>query len=188
MKPTTLLIIFSAAVWQPANGQERAENTLSACMKVNLNKSKAISPMLMGCFFEDINYSADGGIYAELVQNRDFEYSHSDYAAPKDWDHDEAWSVSGDMTMRIDSIKAIHPNNNHYGHLTVGQKGGTLINEGFDGISIKSGEQYEFSIYLIGKGDVSTRVVDKNGMVVCQGHFPANSRKQWKQYTIKFSR
>ena len=37
-----------------------------------------ISNMLMGVFFEDLNYAADGGLYAELVQNRDFEYALSD--------------------------------------------------------------------------------------------------------------
>ncbi|HCI55347.1 MAG TPA: hypothetical protein DFI01_05415, partial [Bacteroidales bacterium] len=39
---------------------------------------KKISPLLFGIFFEDINYSADGGLYAELVQNRSFEYSPTD--------------------------------------------------------------------------------------------------------------
>jgi|GEM_PF-6811041 len=40
--------------------------------------SKAISPNLFGIFFEDINYAADGGLCAELVQNRSFEYTLSD--------------------------------------------------------------------------------------------------------------
>ena len=44
-------------------------------VKVDGNKVKPISEHLIGIFFEDINYAADGGLYAELVQNRDFEYS-----------------------------------------------------------------------------------------------------------------
>ena len=39
----------------------------------------------MGIFFEDINYSADGGLYAELIQNRDFEYDPSDREGDKNW-------------------------------------------------------------------------------------------------------
>jgi hypothetical protein len=43
---------------------------------VNTRQSgKAISPNLVGVFFEDLNYAADGGLYAELIQNRSFEYS-----------------------------------------------------------------------------------------------------------------
>ena len=44
----------------------------------NVRGGKKISPDLFGLFFEDINYSADGGLYAELVQNRSFEYSPTD--------------------------------------------------------------------------------------------------------------
>ena len=35
---------------------------------------RPISPDLFGIFFEDLNYAADGGLYAELIQNRSFEY------------------------------------------------------------------------------------------------------------------
>ena len=48
---------------------------LKAMLNVDLNDTKSISTNLIGIFFEDINYSADGGLYAELIQNRDFEYS-----------------------------------------------------------------------------------------------------------------
>ena len=41
-------------------------------------QEKAISDKLIGIFFEDISYAADGGLYAELVQNRDFEYTARD--------------------------------------------------------------------------------------------------------------
>ena len=44
-------------------------------LTVQPEKEKAISDKLIGVFFEDINYGADGGLYAELVQNRDFEYT-----------------------------------------------------------------------------------------------------------------
>jgi len=44
----------------------------------NTESKKQISTDLFGLFFEDINYSADGGLYAELIQNRSFEYSPTD--------------------------------------------------------------------------------------------------------------
>ena len=52
-----------------------ALGTVRVKAEVQPDRSYAISPELIGIFFEDINYGADGGLYAELVQNRDFEYS-----------------------------------------------------------------------------------------------------------------
>ena len=51
---------------------------VNATVTVQPERAKAISDVLLGAFFEDINYSADGGLYAELIQNRDFEYDPSD--------------------------------------------------------------------------------------------------------------
>ncbi len=48
---------------------------VEATIEVETECAKPISKHLIGIFFEDINYAADGGLYAELVQNRDFEYS-----------------------------------------------------------------------------------------------------------------
>lgn len=47
-------------------------------IRVDSALSKPISPLLYGVFFEDLNYAADGGLYAELIQNRSFEYSAND--------------------------------------------------------------------------------------------------------------
>ena len=43
-------------------------------MRIGKEKGVPISPELIGLFFEDINYGADGGIYAELIENRNFEF------------------------------------------------------------------------------------------------------------------
>ena len=53
-------------------------DTVKARIKVTGEQAYPISENLIGVFFEDLNYAADGGLYAELVQNRDFEYSASD--------------------------------------------------------------------------------------------------------------
>ena len=52
---------------------------VKASITVNHQKAKPISDNLIGIFFEDINYAADGGLYAELVQNRDFEYTAQEW-------------------------------------------------------------------------------------------------------------
>src|SRR5690242_16498017 len=86
------------------------------------NKSKQISNNLMGIFFEDLNYAADGGLYAELIQNRSFEYSPTDVdfsTNPKNnWHFFTAWSIvrepSSIGTLSLESSQPIHPNNPHY--------------------------------------------------------------------------
>ena len=129
-------------------------------------KEKAISDKLIGVFFEDINYGADGGLYAELVQNRDFEYREGENRRVKDWGPTYAWSLEGNgASMSVWTEAPIHENNPHYLALDV-QKGGTeLTNAGFDGIVVKEGEKYDFSFFSRagkkgGKIKVSLRAED----------------------------
>ena len=118
-------------------------------VKINADvlDTKKISDQLIGVFFEDINYAADGGLYAELVQNRDFEYNLADKKG-KDvsWTSTKAWSLtdSSNATLTIDTVLPIHINNQHYAVLRCTKTGVGLVNEGFDGIVIKAGEKYNF--------------------------------------------
>lgn len=133
---------------------------------------KAISDELLGIFFEDISSSADGGLYAELVQNGSFEYS----PAEKDgWGAGTAWKQVrpghslGKLEVRMND--GIHPNNPTYMRLNVerakeyydykGWKGFGIQNDGFDGISVKAGQKYDFSIFLrnVDGADKQVRVV-----------------------------
>jgi alpha-L-arabinofuranosidase len=141
---------------------------LQATLTIDTTHTKKISDMLVGVFFEDINYAADGGLYAELVQNRDFEYCIGDKkAADKAWDARKAWSKSAaDGVFAIDSALPIHPNNRHYAVL---QNTG-LLNEGYDGVAIKAGERYNFSAFARsddGKkaGKIRVRLLGKGGEI-----------------------
>ena len=65
-------------------------------VQIKLNakaRGATIEPTMWGLFFEDINYAADGGIYAELVKNRSFEFRP---------DHYMGWSVFGNVELRND--------------------------------------------------------------------------------------
>jgi alpha-L-arabinofuranosidase len=101
----------------------------------------AVSPLLHGVFFEDINYGADGGLYAELVQNRSFEHGESLYA----------WGTvnrggAGDVT--IETAEPLNAKNPHYARLAIRDagKGFGLANYGFGGIALKPGENYLVSL------------------------------------------
>lgn len=138
----------------------------SAVMGANAQKAmtppaggKAISDELIGIFFEDISSAADGGLYAELIQNGSFEFN---LAERDGWGAGTAWQTIrpghslGYSEVRMDA--PIHPNNPTYMRLNIertkefydykGWKGFGLQNQGFDGISVKAGAKYDFSVFL----------------------------------------
>ena len=110
---------------------------VDATLKVNLNDEKPISDKLIGIFFEDISYAADGGLYAELIQNRDFEYSEKDR---KEWNAMTAWRLKNKW---VDTRDPLSPNNPHYAVLDYD----TLVNYGWDGIAVEAGQLYDFSVF-----------------------------------------
>jgi alpha-L-arabinofuranosidase len=109
---------------------------------------KPISPDLFGIFFEDINYSADGGLYAELIQNRSFEYSP---LARREWTNLTAWELTprgGRGDLDVDGAFPLHANNPHYAVLSVRDTGEVaLVNEGFDGVALRADEDYRLSFF-----------------------------------------
>ena len=160
---------------------------IKATVTAQPEETKEISDLLMGIFFEDINYSADGGLYAELIQNRDFEYDPSDREGDKNWNSTHSWKLEGEnATFTISTSDPIHPNNPHYAVLKTNQPGAALTNTGFDGIALKAGEKYDFSLFArIPEGSKSgkllVRLVDADGTVQGETTVTVSSRS-WKTY------
>lgn len=140
-------------------------------IKPDIRLKKKISDMLIGIFFEDINYAADGGLYGELVQNRSFEYLVSDKEGrDKDWNAAKAWALNGNSDLPIDTAIPVHPVNKHY---VILKKGDKLVNEGFDGIALKAGDRYRFSVFARPAGKkgkpfprVDVYLTDQSGKVI----------------------
>ncbi|MBR3442908.1 MAG: alpha-N-arabinofuranosidase [Bacteroidaceae bacterium] len=146
--------IFFAALLMVAMLSLHAQKTMKAP-----EGGKPISDELIGIFFEDISMSADGGLYAELVQNGSFEYSPNERDG---WGPGTAWrSVRpghslGYVQPRMD--QPLNANNPTYMRLVAervkeyydynGWKGFGLQNDGFDGIVLKEGQKYDFSAFL----------------------------------------
>ena len=160
---------------------------VEAIVRVHGKQSKPISDHLIGIFFEDINYGADGGLYAELVQNRDFEYTPTDNSR-KEWNSGYAWSVVSGKDIdpvTIGTETPIHENNPHYAILHVPSSGVRLLNTGFDGIVLKKGERYDFSCFARtgqgGKGGkVVVSLIDKEDREVASAIVKVSS-KNWKK-------
>lgn len=109
--------------------------------------SKAISDKLIGIFFEDISWGADGGLYGELIQNRDFEYAPDDVMGRNPaWGPLYAWEAEK-ATVVIDETDPIHAHNPHYVSFTALEAGASLSNPGYDGIPVKQGEEYRLSFF-----------------------------------------
>jgi len=155
-----------------------------------ITKGKKISPDLFGLFFEDINYSADGGLYAELVQNRSFEYNPTDR---RDWSPFSFWEYItpgfsyGSITVETNS--PVHANNPHYIVLTaehVGDAGVGVKNSGFDGIVVKSGDTYNMSMFVrqLSADPISLTVSlqTPKGKVLAESKLSTSS-KDWKRYS-----
>jgi alpha-L-arabinofuranosidase len=159
---------------------------IEATITADVSKSKKISDLLLGVFFEDINYAADGGLYAELIQNRGFEYALSDKTGrDKTWTSTKAWSLIGSKgSFTIDTVLPIHPNNKHYALLNITGTGTGLANEGFNGIAVTQGDKYDFSVFVRNPDNKNKklliRLVGNNGDVIGETVINANS-SNWKK-------
>ncbi len=161
------------------------------------NAGKPISENLMGIFYEDLNYAADGGLYGELIQNRSFEYSPSDkdlLSNPQNnWHFFTAWEFLREQhslsTLSLETSQPIHPNNPHYVVLNVmtpGRRGAGIRNNGYDGIVVNKGESYHFSAFLrrISGADMPVKIqlTDKDNKVLAETAITVQSG-EWQKYT-----
>ncbi len=151
-------------------------------LEINLAKPGAtIQPTMYGIFFEDINFAADGGLYAELVKNRSFEFPN-----PL-----QGWKSFGKVEVLDDGPFERNP---HYVRLSDPghrDKYTGLDNEGFFGIGLKKDAQYRFSVWARapfgGEGRIRIEFVNPASMeekqFFCQEHITIDSR-EWKQYEV----
>lgn len=106
---------------------------------IQANKPGAkIQSTMYGIFFEDINFGADGGLYADMIENRSFEFP----------DHLMGWEVFGNVS--ISDVKPAFDRNPHYATLRPAghaHKVTGLENHGFFGMGFKKGMKYELSVY-----------------------------------------
>lgn len=153
-------------------------------MKIRVNKPGAeIQPTMYGIFIEDINFAADGGLYAELVKNRSFEFPNNPL---------QGWTVSGRLEVMKDGPFERNP---HYVRLYYPghpQKVTAMENNGFFGVGLKKGEQYRFSVWARipeggQAGKLSVEFVDTASMEESQATATAYidvDSKEWKQYEV----
>ncbi len=153
------------------------------------NEVHDISELLYGIFFEDINFAADGGLYAEKVINRSFEYG--ELAAG---DELHGWSQVGtaDVSVTVgDAENGLNENNTNY--LVIKNNGSELAgvqNKGFlEGMAVEKGVTYDFSVYAKTvdgyNGEVTIRLVaggNTAGEVIFGG-----ITSEWEKYEFEIT-
>lgn len=150
-------------------------------LEVQTNKVGApIQPTMYGLFFEDINYAADGGLYAEMVKNRSFEFPQNLLG----------WTTYGGVEVKDDGPFERNP---HYVRLTSAghnDKHTGLENEGFFGVTYKKGAEYRFSVWArTPDKSAKMRVELVNPASMGERHFAAQAEitvdsKDWKKYEV----
>lgn len=158
---------------------------------------KKISTDLFGLFFEDINFAADGGLYAELVQNRSFEYNPGE---KREWHPFSYWEfiLPGHSIghISVETNSPIHPNNSHYIVIDAeyignypkvkAESGVGMKNYGFDGMVIRQNEKYNLSMFVKQITDAPMDFIislqTPNGEVLAQTKI-TTSAKSWQKYT-----
>ena len=155
----------------------------SHVMEVKTAKLGApVQSTMYGIFFEDINYAADGGLYAEMVKNRSFEFPQ----------HLMGWRAFGKFEVEDDGPFERNP---HFVRLKYSghrDKYTGLENEGFFGIAVKKDATYRFSVWARcpegGKSTLEVSFVDNNTMEEDQRFVKTTinvSGKEWKKYTAE---
>ena len=148
---------------------------------INVSKKGApIQSTMYGIFFEDINYAADGGLYAEMVKNRSFEFPQNLMG----------WRTFGNVKVMDDGPFDKNP---HYVRLSYAghpHKHTGLENEGFFGMAVKEGATYRFSVWARcpegGTSVLNVQLVDNDSMGESQEMAGCNvtiEGKEWKKYT-----
>jgi alpha-N-arabinofuranosidase len=153
---------------------------------VAANQIKAqVSPTMYGIFFEDINMAADGGVYAELVKNRSFEFN----TPLAGWQQQQKNGGAGNITVVSRSEE--RPENPHIIKVNVTSPVGYfgLSNEGFRGMGIKKGETYSFSVMarnpLKSNTTIAVELHNAKGQVIGKAQLTPLATS-WQKYNIKF--
>ena len=138
-----------------------------------------IQPTMYGIFFEDINFGADGGLYAEMVENRSFEFPQRLMG----------WNTFGNVT--VSDVKPAFDRNPHYVTLEASgarEKQTGLENRGFFGMGLKKDMKYDFTVYarlhlLNGKQTkIRVELINSNNNVIAKQSITITNNK-WQKYT-----
>jgi alpha-L-arabinofuranosidase len=161
-----------------------------------------INPHLYGIFLEEINSSVDGGLYAELVANRGFEESRPpDGCELKDgrWKSRQGWDSGFEATAGTVPHWSLVKGEGARGSMVLETTGGLntntpcclridteegqvgAANEGFWGMAVAAGEQYDLSLFARGRGSLQARLEDSSGLPISKTATLSGLKESWNR-------
>jgi len=191
-------------------------STFLMAQKISINPQKKGSVLdnnLYGVFFEEINHAGDGGLYAELVKNRNFEehvipsgmkhvdgfavaphslnYEHGGYSDWKiRWDIDslkmDGWKLKGDVVSDITSENMLHPNTPNAIRLEMKSSGVILENTGYWGMRIIGMDKYDLRFFVNPQnysGRITARIISTNGQMLAEKIFSITKSDKWEEFS-----
>lgn len=207
LKPIILTVLMSS--WSVLPAQE---------IVVDINdRGHDVDPSLYGVFFEEINHAGDGGLYAELVRNRNFEehvipsgmtykdgfavaphslnYEHGGYRDWKiKWDTDslkmDGWKVKGAAVYDVTSENQLDPATPNALSLSMNEKGVVLENEGYWGMRMIAKDKYDLRFYLNPvdyEGKVTAKIMSGEGKELAKAVFNVAKGDKWQEFTAELT-
>ena len=165
-------------------------------MRLQVSKTKGVDIRegMMGLFFEDINYGADGGLYAEMIENRSFEFLKTtgvNNAYTPEYDGGYGWMKypknSPFVALEYETFHPLTKENPHYLHVRAMRPNCGFTNKAYDGIFLTKGETYHVSFYMNALSYVGgVKVfVEKDGDIFLQGLIEVSGEESgWKRYCL----
>jgi alpha-L-arabinofuranosidase len=148
-----------------------------------------IQPTMYGIFFEDINFAADGGLYAEMLKNRSFEFE----APMMGWKQPNSSPYSFNEQSGIATIIHTGENtsNKNFLRVTVNtDRGYELINEGFRGMGVKKASRYNLSLKAAnpeaGVKKILLQLIDQDNKVLGETSITPDA-PEWKHYSAQIT-
>lgn len=191
LKHTILMALIVGGLFSCKDRGEEgstSKTALASNEKINLEVDLTdtgikIQPTMYGIFFEDINFAADGGLYAEMIKNRSFEFLEpkTGWSEPNSDRHNYN-KESGFLSP----IKYVGETTNYnYARIEIKGPKYELINEGFRGMGIKKADKYNLSFdaakYMGDIRSINFQFIDENGFVVGETSIKVDSN-DWKNY------
>ncbi|MEV5440432.1 alpha-L-arabinofuranosidase C-terminal domain-containing protein [Streptomyces sp. NPDC052682] len=174
----TALLTAAALVPVPAHAESVTDYTITVDPQA---KGAAIDRTMYGVFFEDINRAADGGLYAELVQNRSFEYSTADNGS---YTPLTSWTVTGTARVADDSGRL---NERNRSYLSLGA-GASVTNAGYNtGIRVEQGKAYDFSVWARAEAGTTLTVSLKDAAGALAPARQVAVQGGWAKYRATFT-
>ena len=165
-------------------------NAQQTTLEVNTSKSiTKIQPTMYGVFFEDINFAADGGLYAEMVKNRSFEFDTPLMGWKQPNSDTHSYNKQSGIATTI-KVAANKTNPNFCRILINDDKGFEIINEGFRGMGIKKDAKYNLSLKAANQSGnikkIIIQFIDKDKKVLGETSITPTAT-DWQNYTAQFT-